>query len=507
MAVNLHELQLRSVTARVAVCRLTLGRLAAAFIARSAHEALGFVRVGDYSRERLGISSGELYDLARVTQALDRLPILAAAYETGQLGWTKARCIVAAARVGNQREWLALAHAHTAAQLRTLAMTAARSATSASTEDVARSAAVETPCDPAAAPHPALTVDPAAALDDEDQIDGEPALAFRMHCPRYVLPLWNRAIELARRVAGTQMPVWQAAEAIAAEGLSSVGWLSRNALDRAQRVTARRLADEVDCTLTTAAVAEPGFEMLPPSFGASLAPISAEVLRRAAAAAADTEHPSAGAAPDGAARSPREWQIGEHAFGSAVLASQVSPDTTGMPDVTNAPAGSAAVGGIEIRFFGPASVVELVRSAVTAYADHGEPPSRGLVRLLLHVITCWEALPKHRNPIYARDGWRCAVPACTSRCNLHDHHIDFRSRGGGNERFNRVAVCAAHHQHAIHEARVRATGRAPGGISWELGLHRDGSPLLRLRGDAYARAPRRSPSTGPIAVSLLAGTA
>jgi len=55
----------------------------------------------------------------------------------------------------------------------------------------------------------------------------------------------------------------------------------------------------------------------------------------------------------------------------------------------------------------------------------------------------WIAQPRRRDPIFARDGWRCAVPVCSARRNLHNHHIVFRSRGGDNSRDNRVAHTAA----------------------------------------------------------------
>ena len=32
--------------------------------------------------------------------------------------------------------------------------------------------------------------------------------------------------------------------------------------------------------------------------------------------------------------------------------------------------------------------------------------------------------------IYIRDGWRCSAPGCTSRRNLEEHHVQYRSRGG-----------------------------------------------------------------------------
>jgi hypothetical protein len=75
-----------------------------------------------------------------------------------------------------------------------------------------------------------------------------------------------------------------------------------------------------------------------------------------------------------------------------------------------------------------------------------------------------------------------AVPACSSRRNLHDHHIVFRSRGGDNGRDNRVAVCAWHHLRGLHGGSVRATGRAPDEIRWQLGARAGGPPLLESFG-------------------------
>ncbi len=80
---------------------------------------------------------------------------------------------------------------------------------------------------------------------------------------------------------------------------------------------------------------------------------------------------------------------------------------------------------------------------------------RGLDRVLDHVHQEWSTQPRPRDPVFARYGWRCAVPACTSRRTLHDHHLPFRSRAGGNARENRITVCAWHHLRGIHEGRVR----------------------------------------------------
>ena len=128
----------------------------------------------------------------------------------------------------------------------------------------------------------------------------------------------------------------------------------------------------------------------------------------------------------------------------------------------------------------------LFRTAILAFTDRPDWYWIGCERLLGHVQAEWTAQPRHRDPVFERDRWRCAVPACTSRRNLHDHHILFRSRGGDNARDNRVAVCAAHHLHGIHAGRVRAWGTAPDGITWELGTRPRRPALLRLEGDRYA---------------------
>jgi hypothetical protein len=151
-----------------------------------------------------------------------------------------------------------------------------------------------------------------------------------------------------------------------------------------------------------------------------------------------------------------------------------------------------------LRIAGPASVIALARDAMSAYAAAGEAPWRSFERILLAAQQAWQTAPEHRDPIFRRDNWQCRVPGCSSRRNLHDHHIVFRSQGGGNERPNRVSVCATHHHHGIHAGVIRAHGDADGEIHWQLGLPRssfngsNGSnssgrePLLRTRNDVYA---------------------
>ena len=58
-------------------------------------------------------------------------------------------------------------------------------------------------------------------------------------------------------------------------------------------------------------------------------------------------------------------------------------------------------------------------------------------------------------------------------------------QGGGNERENRITLCAWHHLRGVHAGRVRASGDAPHGITWEIGVHAGRRPLIRTDAAGY----------------------
>lgn len=178
---------------------------------------------------------------------------------------------------------------------------------------------------------------------------------------------------------------------------------------------------------------------------------------------------------------PLEWHIGAD---DAARDDGMTPDAPLM-----AGAGCTHREFVEatITFTAPTSIVALFRAALSAFVPATpEPAWRRCARMLAHVRDTWKAPPRHRDPIFERDGWQCRVPACSGRRHLHDHHIRFRSRGGDNRRTNRITVCAWHHLRAIHAGLVRGWGTAPDAIRWQLGL--DGSSswaLLDFLGDRY----------------------
>src|SRR5437016_2981315 len=97
---------LRRLARQEACGRRVLGTLAAAFLGRKGQHALGFARLRDYTRERLGMSAREFQSLALVTRRLVELPAVEAAFADGELSWTQARLIVTIAAPETAALWV-----------------------------------------------------------------------------------------------------------------------------------------------------------------------------------------------------------------------------------------------------------------------------------------------------------------------------------------------------------------------------------------------------------------
>ena len=173
---------LRRLARQDTACRRVLGRLADAFLWRDGHHKLGFAKLGDYARERLGISGREFQELAHVARRLAELAAIAAAFDEGAVSWTQVRLLVGVATPETQQEWLALARGRTTRALAAL---------------IAARGGREPP-------------------DDDETVEGEPRIRFTMRCPGRLRSLWRDTVELARRMAGANVAPWQAAEALAA---------------------------------------------------------------------------------------------------------------------------------------------------------------------------------------------------------------------------------------------------------------------------------------------------
>jgi hypothetical protein len=599
------DADLRRLAYSEASARLALGALAKVFSVRQGHHDLGFARIGDYTRERLGISSSSFYELAEVATSLGSLPLIEDALACGAICWTKARELVGVATPETQQAWLAVAAQCTADQLHALLAQRRLSSAAASSDRPERGPSGSGGAGDAGGPS-------GAGCIEDDDIDDEPATTVAIRCPQSVRLLWWETLRLSRRVAGSELAVWQSVEWIAAEGLSESGWPTEpfrmpwNGRYQQASVPGTAAPAEVS-TLGLPEACEPGarahrdhrarmaalWERMTPeqldermrAVVASMQRIDADIgmllcrvadlrlhrrlgyadfaaycrnalgtcTRKARALVAierarrRTCSPITEAYRSGllswhrclvllpvltertaAAWIERAQQVTARRLADEVMWARMACDAgvqsepmpprlgarleadlrsfvqfrgssaMGISAVGSSTAGVSATGAgkttfgsvlldAEIRFRAPVTVADMFRWAIFARHAPGEPVWMGLLRLFEHVRACWTAAPKHRDPVFERDGWRCAVPACSSRRNLHDHHVVFKSLGGGDERDNRVAVCASHHQHGIHRGVVRVTGRASVGLDWQLGCRGASGPWLRVsgRGEVY----------------------
>ncbi len=65
-----------------------------------------------------------------------------------------------------------------------------------------------------------------------------------------------------------------------------------------------------------------------------------------------------------------------------------------------------------------------------------------------------------RRKVFARDGFKCAVPGCRSRRCLDVHHRVPRALGGQHTMDTLVVLCFGHH-HALHDGKLEIMGAAP----------------------------------------------
>ncbi len=230
---------------------------------------------------------------------------------------------------------------------------------------------------------------------------------------------------------------------LAADATHAPSWIAH-----AERVSVRRLLEDVDAALSGAGA------LAPPTLPERLAADAPTIT----AVATPSVERQTGAAPT---------RPGHDTLEAALAAP--------APDL------------VRVMVYAPCDVARLFRAALCTMRRHLErqtgrlpTPGEAFEAMLEHATQSWT--PERRRPrelaVFERDGWRCTVPGCSSLRNLHDHHVVFRSRGGSDELSNRTTLCAWHHLRAVHRGLVRCTGMAPHALRFELGLRATAPPLL-----------------------------
>jgi len=135
------------------------------------------------------------------------------------------------------------------------------------------------------------------------------------------------------------------------------------------------------------------------------------------------------------------------------------------------------------RISGPADAAATIRLAIDGiralFRAEGTPLDEGeaLAVMADHFVEVWapevvrirEKIGPSRLRVLERTGGLCAVPGCSNPAE-HEHHVRFRSRGGGEEDRNRSALCDRHHLAGIHGGWVSVEGVAGECLVWELGI-------------------------------------
>jgi hypothetical protein len=467
---------LELVRARVAV-RPRLGALAEAVVQHRTYEKLGFRCLGDWSRERIGRGARTVGEWARVWRALRELPRLRAAVLVGEVSWTVARRIVGIATPEIEEACIATVRGRTVRAVEAM---------------IEALGPVE---EPAGASGPG---------GDEERV------RVRIECSARLATKWTAAVELARRVSGEALSPWEAAEAIAAEAASANGAPEVEEDVSDERPLSRSRPPRAESSEHgLRAVRWPWLRWAGPSDTPAAEPVESD-LADAPPLELDRQFRQAIAFLQRV-----DFEIGrilrqilerglyrELGFGSfedyVIERLDLSPRTARrLVRLARAPeevasafregritllAAEAILRGApldetatlrklqeqvrpEVEFWAPRSVARLFVAMVAKV---------GLEWMLDHAITTWIAMAEPGYAVFERDRWRCTVPACTARRNLHAHHVVFRSLGGPDEPWNVTTLCAWHHQRGVHAGRIRIAGLAPDGLVFDL-------PVARFR--------------------------
>jgi hypothetical protein len=161
---------------------------------------------------------------------------------------------------------------------------------------------------------------------------------------------------------------------------------------------------------------------------------------------------------------------------------------------------------MSIRFFIPRGLYGVWNEAVRRYASlispddgielliNNEGVENFIVLLLTEYLLNEKAHHKaaHNNKVLERDGYRCQVPGCSNRRNIHAHHLKFRSHGGCDGHHNLLSLCAQHHLwilHILHGLKIE--GAAPDDLTFTFGpvSSPEGQPFMIYSSGRKVLAP------------------
>ena len=201
--------------------------LASRLCAERAWERVGYARLGDYARERLGVSARSVQELARVGRALKGLPALESALVSGRLPWSKIRLLARFVTAEEEARVIRYAEGVSVRRLEHELRVVDRTVRGRSV------------------PIAVTEVDRERALVAEFDTDEEGASTAVCEAVRLSVPMglrfkWQRACACAAQVGGENVPAGTVLEWVTAESASALSGLVGEGAESDERTDGTR---------------------------------------------------------------------------------------------------------------------------------------------------------------------------------------------------------------------------------------------------------------------------
>lgn len=197
-----------------------LGRALREMRDRELYLDLGFVRLGDYASERLGLSLRTAQELIRVEESLERLPGAAAAFEACRLSAAHVRMLSRVATPETEALWVARARRLRVKEFRRLVAACLERGLADPVSREARKGPLPGPGGARANGDPPGTAPPGPLDMDADAEDTRVPMAIRS--PVWLLRWWRDTVLLAGRLSGAPLPAASVLELVLAEAMDAV---------------------------------------------------------------------------------------------------------------------------------------------------------------------------------------------------------------------------------------------------------------------------------------------
>nr|WP_167816264.1 HNH endonuclease signature motif containing protein [Methanocorpusculum sp. GPch4] len=227
---------------------------------------------------------------------------------------------------------------------------------------------------------------------------------------------------------------------------------------------------------------EATFEDLAQAFDQAESKRSAPETVQTSAAPAAVPGPTSGAATPTEEPDPGSRPLAATCEGGDALGMKARLPGASSRSAPAGPEASQPPSTIRLRLVLPESLDRLLLAAeATLRGDAEEPLTPEECLYVLCLVFLRQAGSEDsrqgrvRRQALERAGYRCEVPGCACRTNLHVHHIQRRSQGGSDELENLAVVCSSHHLRHLHGGTMRVEGEDPSTRIWEIGLQ-EGEP-------------------------------